>query len=116
MFEMTRKKSNFVVVPTLLTLGNGACGLGSISLATFGWEQLGATNAIFGAGVFAFGDCAHVDPLVLQMAMAVRQQSGGLCFITDGIAEPIVGLEMTHTKNLKVTQTKVAESNANKKF
>lgn len=54
MFEMTRKKSNFVVVPTLLTLGNGACGLGSISLATFGWEQLGETNAIFGAGVFIF--------------------------------------------------------------
>jgi CDP-diacylglycerol--serine O-phosphatidyltransferase len=48
------KKSGLVVVPTLLTLGNGICGLGSISMATLGPNELGETAAIFCAGVFIF--------------------------------------------------------------
>lgn len=51
---VARKKSGLVVVPTLLTLGNGVCGLGSISMATLGPDELGQTNAILCAGVFIF--------------------------------------------------------------
>jgi CDP-diacylglycerol--serine O-phosphatidyltransferase len=48
------KKSDLVVVPTVLTLGNGVCGLGSIAMATLAREELGETTAIFYAGVFIF--------------------------------------------------------------
>ncbi|MDA1050774.1 MAG: CDP-diacylglycerol--serine O-phosphatidyltransferase [Planctomycetota bacterium] len=48
------KKSGLVVVPTLLTLGNGACGLGSIAMATLAREEIGETTAIFYAGAFIF--------------------------------------------------------------
>ena len=51
---VSRKKFGFVVVPTLLTLGNGVCGLGSISMATLGPDELGETTAILCAGVFIF--------------------------------------------------------------
>lgn len=48
------KKFDLVIVPTVLTLGNGVCGLGSIAMATLGREELGDTNAIFYAGLFIF--------------------------------------------------------------
>jgi N-acetylglucosamine-6-phosphate deacetylase len=43
------------------------------------------------------GDCAHVDALLLQAALAARSECGGLCFVTDGSAEPIEGLEFLLT-------------------
>jgi hypothetical protein len=43
------------------------------------------------------GDCAHVNALLLQAVLAARKESGGLCFVTDGSAEPVEGLEFLLT-------------------
>jgi CDP-diacylglycerol--serine O-phosphatidyltransferase len=68
------KKSDLVVVPTLLTLGNGVCGLGSIAMATLGREELGETTAIFYAGVFIFVGMA-LDGLDGYVARLMKQTS-----------------------------------------
>ncbi len=68
------KKSDLVVVPTLLTLGNGVCGLGSIAMATLAQEELGETTAIFYAGVFIFVGMAF-DGLDGYVARLMKQTS-----------------------------------------
>ena len=52
--SILNKKSGLAVVPTLLTLGNGVCGLASITMATLAREELGETTAIFCAGMFIY--------------------------------------------------------------
>ena len=54
MMSILNKKSGLAVVPTLLTLGNGVCGLASITMATLAREELGETTAIFCAGMFIY--------------------------------------------------------------
>lgn len=51
---LLRRQSTLAVVPTLLTLANGACGLGSIAMATMPQETLGEINGIFYAGVLIY--------------------------------------------------------------
>ena len=68
------KKFDLVVVPTVLTLGNGACGLGSIAMATLAREELGETTAIFYAGVFIFVGMAF-DGLDGYVARLLKQTS-----------------------------------------
>jgi len=68
------RKSGLVVVPTLLTLGNGACGLGSIAMATLGREEIGETTAIFYAGAFIFGGMAF-DGFDGYVARLLKQTS-----------------------------------------
>ena len=68
------KKFDLVVVPTVLTLGNGACGLGSIAMATLAREELGETTAIFYAGVFIFVGMAF-DAFDGYVARLLKQTS-----------------------------------------
>lgn len=49
-----RKQSTLAVVPTLLTLANGACGLGSIAMATMSHQALSQTDGLFYAGVLIY--------------------------------------------------------------
>lgn len=48
------KQSSLAVVPTMLTLGNGVCGLGSIAMATMAADVLGQAESIFYSGVFIY--------------------------------------------------------------
>lgn len=68
------KKFDLVVVPTVLTLGNGVCGLGSIAMATLAGKELGETTAIFYAGVFIFVGMAF-DALDGYVARLLKQTS-----------------------------------------
>jgi len=68
------KQTRLAVVPTLLTLGNGICGLGSIAMATLAREGLGETNAIFYAGVFIYVGMAF-DGLDGYVARLMNQAS-----------------------------------------
>lgn len=70
----SNNKSGLVVVPTLLTLGNGVCGLGSIAIATLGPAEIGETNAIFCAGSFIFLGMAF-DGLDGYVARLMKQTS-----------------------------------------
>ena len=68
------KQTRLAIVPTLLTLGNGICGLGSIAMATLAREGLGETNAIFYAGVFIYVGMAF-DGLDGYVARLMNQAS-----------------------------------------
>jgi CDP-diacylglycerol--serine O-phosphatidyltransferase len=74
MMAVSIKKFDLVVVPTVLTLGNGVCGLGSIAMATLGREVLGETTAIFYAGLFIFIGMAF-DGLDGYVARLLKQTS-----------------------------------------
>lgn len=96
------KKFDLVVVPTVLTLGNGVCGLGSIAMATLGREQLGDTTAIFYAGVFIFVGMAF-DALDGYVARLLKQTSkfgaelDSLCdAITFTVAPVFIMLSLTN--------------------
>jgi len=83
------------------------CGLANVALA----PRFPATDAYAGAApptVEVIGDLAHVDPLALQLlvgskaAAAPRGEElhcpapGAACFITDGIAEPVLGQRLEY--------------------
>ncbi|MFH1919484.1 MAG: CDP-diacylglycerol--serine O-phosphatidyltransferase [Planctomycetota bacterium] len=68
------KQARLAAVPTLLTLGNGVCGLGSIAMATLAREQLGETSAIFYAGVLIYVGMAF-DGLDGYVARLMNQTS-----------------------------------------
>lgn len=102
------KKSGLVVVPTLLTLGNGVCGLGSIAMATLGREELGDTNAIFYAGAFIFVGMAFdgFDGYVARMLKQTSQfgaELDSLCdVITFTVAPVFIMLSLTDVFPLRV--------------
>ena len=102
------KKSDLVVVPTLLTLGNGICGLGSIAMATLAREELGETTAIFYAGVFIFVGMA-LDGLDGYVARLMKQTSqfgaelDSLCdAITFTVAPVFIMLSLTDVFPLRL--------------
>ncbi|MBC8356035.1 MAG: CDP-diacylglycerol--serine O-phosphatidyltransferase [Planctomycetes bacterium] len=104
---VSRNKSGLVVVPTLLTLGNGVCGLGSIALATMGAEELGQTRAIFCAGAFIFVGMVF-DGLDGYVARLMKQTSqfgaelDSLCdVITFTVAPVFIMLTLTDVVPLR---------------
>ncbi|HRX78898.1 MAG: CDP-diacylglycerol--serine O-phosphatidyltransferase [Planctomycetaceae bacterium] len=95
------KKAGLVVVPTLLTLMNGVCGLGSIAMATLGRDEIGETNAIFYAGTFIFVGMVF-DALDGYVARLLKQTSqfgaelDSLCdVITFTVAPVFIMLSLT---------------------
>ena len=106
--SVSNKKSRLVFVPTLLTLGNGVCGLGSISMATLGPDEIGETNAIFCAGVFIFVGMTF-DGLDGYVARLMRQTSqfgaelDSLCdAITFTVAPVFIMLSLTDVFPLRI--------------
>jgi CDP-diacylglycerol--serine O-phosphatidyltransferase len=105
---VSHKKSGLVVVPTLLTLGNGVCGLGSISMATLGLDELGETTAILCAGVFIFVGMMF-DGLDGYFARLMKQTSqfgaelDSLCdVITFTVAPVFIMLSLTDVIPLRI--------------
>jgi CDP-diacylglycerol--serine O-phosphatidyltransferase len=101
------KKFDLVIVPTVLTLGNGVCGLGSIAMATLGREELGDTNAIFYAGLFIFVGMAF-DGFDGYVARLLKQTSrfgaelDSLCdAITFTVAPVFIMLSLTNVFPLR---------------
>jgi len=85
--SVSQKKSGLVFVPTLLTLGNGVCGLGSISMATLGPDELGETTAILCAGVFIFVGMTFdgLDGYVARLLKQTSQFGAELDSLCDAI-------------------------------
>ena len=101
------KKSGLVVVPTLLTLGNGVCGLGSISMATLGPSELGETTAILYAGLFIFVGMVFdgLDGYVARMMKQISPfgaELDSLCdVITFTVAPVFIMLSLTDVLPLR---------------
>lgn len=70
----TQSPSKFPLLPTLLTLGNGICGLGCITLATGNQAEAGESRAIFVAGLLIFVAMLF-DLLDGQVARLTKQTS-----------------------------------------
>lgn len=83
----SNNKSGLVVVPTLLTLGTAVCGLGSISMATLGPDELGKTTAIFCAGLFIFVGMTFdgLDGYVARLLKQTSQFGAELDSLSDAI-------------------------------
>jgi CDP-diacylglycerol--serine O-phosphatidyltransferase len=103
-----RKKSGLVFVPTLLTLGNGVCGLGSISVATLGPDEIGETTAILCAGVFIFvgmtfdGLDGHVARLMKQTSPFGAELDSLCDVITFTVAPVFIMLRLTDVFPLRI--------------
>ncbi len=101
------KKFDLVAVPTVLTLANGVCGLGSIAMATLARERLDETTAIFYAGVFIFVGMAF-DAFDGYVARLLKQTSrfgaelDSLCdAITFTVAPVFIMLSLTNVFPLR---------------
>jgi len=88
------------VLPTLMTLGNGTCGLVSIAVLTTAQPELGATSATFYAGVLIYFGML-LDALDGYVARATKQTSefgiqlDSLCdAITFGVAPVFIMLNL----------------------
>jgi len=71
------------------------CGLANLALLSE-WPKLPEYEGAIEPTIELIGDCAHVSPAVLKLAVTCKRK-GMACFITDGIAEPLPGLKMMHT-------------------
>jgi CDP-diacylglycerol--serine O-phosphatidyltransferase len=102
------KKFDLVVVPTVLTLGNGVCGLGSIAMATLAREELGETTAIFYAGVFIFigmlfdGFDGYVARLLKQTSRFGAELDSLCDAVTFTVAPVFIMLSLTDVFPLRV--------------
>ena len=96
------RRSRFPVLPTLLTLGNGTCGLMSIAVSTSAPSGLGVTAAAFYAGVLIYAGMlfdtldGHVARLAKQTSEFGRQLDSLCDVITFGVAPVFVLLRFSH--------------------
>lgn len=100
-----RRLSRIAVLPTLMTLGNGVCGLWSISLATSRPADDFATEPLFFAGLLIFLGMLF-DLLDGQLARLTKQVSqfgaelDSLCdMITFGVAPVFIMLAYSGTES-----------------
>lgn len=90
------------VIPTLLTLGNGVCGFGAITLAT-GWPGYEPTAALFAAGCLIFAAMLFdaLDGAAARLANQVTgfgAQLDSLCdAVSFGAAPAVLMLELVRT-------------------
>ena len=100
-------RSGFPVLPTLITLGNGTCGLVSIAVLTTAQQQLGQSTATFYAAVLIYLGMLldSVDGYVARAAKQTSEfgvQLDSLCdAITFGVAPVFIMLNLSHVFYLR---------------
>lgn len=97
-----RPRSRLPVLPTLITLGNGTCGLVSIAVLTTAQPQLGQSTATFYAAVLIYLGMLldSMDGYVARVSKQTSEfgvQLDSLCdAITFGIAPVFIMLNLSH--------------------